>query len=218
MSKTWLEIWIEALFQRTRRDARRADIARLRLCGWLTVHESAHVIVSWFSPFVSSITSVNVSDSDGGQVVALLHFDCPPFDWDILSIDLAGIAGELSVFDTFNPKKSRADLLSALEIAERLRMRCVEPETAMLWKFRSGAPVPDFAQVFRETKPRETLKLMKIGYWHAREVILDKWPLFMRLAEELTDRKTLDECDLEKILGAPTVMDEASVKFIRSMY
>jgi ATP-dependent Zn protease len=179
-------------------------------------HEAGHVITAWFSPF-RHVVSARASGQKGGTVETTGWQEYPAFEWDQMVGTLAGIAAELLVVKSFSGKRCANDLLSAKESATRLLENSENPESAMLWTFEEGAPAPDFSKIFRSSLPPRVSRLMTIGYWRAREVIRSKWPMFMRLTEELDKRETLSEFDLTDILGDPVILDTKSIKRILTM-
>ncbi|MEA3249416.1 MAG: hypothetical protein U9Q03_03600 [Patescibacteria group bacterium] len=184
----------------------------------ILAHEAAHVLVAWYSPFFTRVNRVVCTYRDSGVMSANFHFNSPPFEWDHLSVTLAGLAGALSRFDTVRLEGNEPDLSEAFRIAEWLTLNSADPETAMIWDFKEGTSAPPFQRMLKRRQTPQVIRLMRIGYWRANEIIRAHRTAFIVLITLLRKHRTLSMKELYSILGEPTVMDEESVTLIKRMY
>lgn len=169
-------------------------------------HEAGHVMTAWFSPFLH-ITRARASGTKGGEVTSIGLYQYPAFKWDQLVQFLGGLAGDIIVSGRFTGGQCSSDLIEARRYALELVGQCADPESAKLWRVDEG-PTPDFSKVFGTAQDPRIVRLMTVGYWRARSMILQREAMFRRLTAELAKREVLSEGDLQDILGDPVVADD----------
>ena len=160
------------------------------------IHEAGHVLAAWACPFASSIDDVRIHESGG-----CVRYAWPVDErhdnvlWARAVIALAGIASELTVYDTFRAIEARRDLRDAHEIAEALvRSGATAPPDWVT------AEAPPFGQMFREIDA-EHAAVLRSAYAKARAIVRARLEDRDRIAAMLLARDRLTEADLADVLG-----------------
>lgn len=164
-------------------------------------HEAGHAILAWVSPHVVHIAFVTIvpAGNSVGGVQATSLYSLP--DWDEITQALAGMAATDHAFGILGTQGEQADLTKARTHAEALAATCGDAMPTPPWSTPDIAATVDVGTLFRERPSDISCAILNAGYRHAKAVIASRPDAFRALAALLRVRLTLDEQDVESVLG-----------------
>jgi hypothetical protein len=164
----------------------------------LAIHEGGHTVAVWVCSMVSGFDYATIDYKvRGGWTCWMEHnWDkTADSDWCRLVISLAGMAGEYRFSDIIRTSWSNRDLNHAWKQASKIVL-AGDPAP---WDEHEQVDFP-FQQLYPDATP-EHLRVIRIAWNKAIEVIDQYGNNFLRLKDLILEKTTVKEADIEPILG-----------------
>jgi hypothetical protein len=166
----------------------------------ISLHEVGHTIACWSCSTVMKMDGTTMKAKHGG---GLTQYSYHPNDdvhtlWARLIISLAGIAAETKAFacSASTVRVNTPDMTNATNFAKQLvAANSHSPD----WTVRYDGPLHPFKDVLDLTDAEENV--MKLAEASAHDIIMAYGRRFDRLVDLLRAKKTIQEKDMEPILG-----------------
>lgn len=167
------------------------------------VHEAGHALLAWYCTAVAYILHVDTVKSGdgtpGGHVRAAWYVSAPQpaADWCRLVVALGGLAAEMLVVRRVSSMASASDLLDA---AARCRAIVRAGGVSPPWPAPTAPGFP-FESVFTDPLTEAELRVMRVGYATARDLLARHPAELARLIALLVERPFVRGEDLRPALG-----------------
>lgn len=168
------------------------------------VHEAGHALVAWHCTAVAYVESVDTMKTGygtrGGHVrnAWLANAPQPALDWCRLVVTLGGIAAEMIVIRRARSGPASEDLMEAAALCRRIvQAGGVDPP----WSHRPRERRLAFERVFVEQLTEEELRVMRLAYAMARDLLAQRLLALARLLALLIERPIVRGDDLHPALG-----------------
>ncbi|MFH1047388.1 MAG: hypothetical protein V1738_03735, partial [Patescibacteria group bacterium] len=185
----------------------RETIELLKLCGRPAVHEAGHALVAYHSRHVDRIVSVKCN-AEIGQTINYIKYGLSGLSaqWEQITIELAGMAAEIIVFGKVSSSRSRDDLVSARQFAEKISVRSPATRHLCPWQDEPNLGTISIEQMFfTDRRPdTETIAIMKMAYRRAKALLICEADRFARLTIELAKAGQLQTTEISCLLNNVT--------------
>jgi hypothetical protein len=166
----------------------------------ISLHEVGHTIACWSCSTVMKMDGTTMKAKHGG---GLTQYSYHPNDdihtlWARLIISLAGIAAETKKFACSDStvRVNTPDMTNAKTFAGQLvAANSHSPD----WEVRYDGPLHPFKEVMSLTDAEESV--MRLAEASAHDIIMSYGARFDQLVDVLRKKKTIQEDDMEPILG-----------------
>jgi ATP-dependent Zn protease len=180
----------------------RSDALRLRTA----VHETGHALVAWCCTGVREISKLTIDvnvdlNAEGHVAYSMLYLTdaATALDWCEMAISLGGIAAEVTVYRKVRTLQAAADLQKALH---RARLLATAGATKPPWSWSAPARALPFGAMFDPAPSPTEVEILRQAYHAAILIIAAHGDRFHAIVDRALAKRTLDETDLESILGS----------------
>ena len=166
----------------------------------MAVHESGHTLLVWSYNETESFTAATIETKEGGGLTSWRWQDQNGRDfwWCMLAMDVSGLVAEHFFLGYGSVSGARVDLEHARQAADYLLSIGAKSPP---WPVDEPATQLEFGEHFASATP-EQIRMVNLAAETARDVIRAYGERAITLYKTLFERRTMDEKDVEQILGS----------------
>lgn len=174
------------------------------------VHEAGHAVLAWHARCIAHVSSAAIvadgDDESAGRVAFMIPLQLTQKDrWELVAVNLAGLAAEATVYDSIVCYGAEGDLQKARDLVEEIYQyeRDKDGASTCPWGDADTSRVGSIAsRVYEERQaPSRKEEIVDTCYRHALGKIREHRPRFDAIASELEKKDRLNVDELEAILG-----------------
>jgi ATP-dependent Zn protease len=161
----------------------------------VAVHEAGHTIATFACNKVEKIIYAFIDKDNGGVSYLFKDNKSAKSSYASMVICLAGLAGELSVYNKCNGIHATKDLVSAIEYLDKLLLLDFS-------KIKINKSKADITKMYKRSFSDLEKDILNSAFYDAKNLIKDYGDKYFKLISLLLAKNKISESDIENICGS----------------